>query len=139
MDTFYLKNRDTRPILEVTLHDPAPPGSAPDTLGPVHDLTGSTAWELHIWLSDGTSLTRVLVPDGDLTTGIVRYTWLATDWDAGNLVVSPTLPLAPGVREHWMEYEVKGPTTARMTFPNGGDPSEAYDALRIYQDVGQAA
>jgi hypothetical protein len=141
---FPLKYRDTRPIFEVELHDPAPLGSAPGTVGPVHNLTGSTGWKLYIWLADGTTkLSRVMVPDANLLLGILRYTWIATDWGAasspdgngaftvGGLVVGPALPLALGTREHRMEYEVVA-STARLTFPNGG-----YDSLRIITDIGQ--
>ena len=82
----------------------------------------------------------IVTPNPDL----VRYTWIATDWDpvsgggaVGGLVVGPTLPLAPGVREHLMEYEVIG-GTSRLTFPNGGTSlGEAYDTLRIWADIGQ--
>ena len=128
-----LKFRDTRPILEVVLRDPPPVGSAPGTLGPVHDLTGSTAWYLHVWLSDGTKLAaRTMVKFGADVNGTLRYTWVTTDWDAGNLVVGPSLPLKPGTREHRIEYEVIGPSPARLTFPNGG-----YDTLRILPDIGE--
>ncbi len=123
MGVFYLKYRDVNPVLEVTLKDPD---------NTVHDLTNSTGWKLHIWLSGGTKLTRTMAIFGAATNGVLRYTWIATDWDAGNLVVSPALPLAIGVNEHRMEYEVVGPAPARLTFPNSG-----YDILRIVTDVGQ--
>lgn len=144
MGVFTLKYRDTRPILEVELHDPPPLGAAPGTVGPVHNLTGSTGWALFIWLADGTTkLKRTMVPDGNPLLGILRYTWVATDWDAGSvpldgaftvggLVVGPSIPLALGAREHRMECEVVGPSPARLTFPNGG-----YDSLRIITDIGQ--
>ena len=141
-DVFELKYRDTLPVFEVVLRDPAPPG----TLGPVHDLTGSTAWWLHVWLSDGTKLTRAMSKFGIDTAGTLRYPWIATDWDAGSggppftvggLIVGPSLPLTPGEREHRMEYEVLGPSTARMTFPNGhnSDGALAYHTLRIVTDI----
>ena len=144
---FYLKKRDTRPILEVELHDPPPLGSADGTVGPVHDLTTATSVKLHIWLSDGTKLVRDMEIDDDPETGIVTYTWLASDWDTassddgngsyqvGGLVVGPTIPVSTvpsATREHRMEYEVHGPSGARLTFPNSG-----YDTLRILADVGQ--
>jgi len=133
MGVFYLKYRDTRPVLQVVLHDPAPLGSAPGTLGPVHDLTGSTAWKLHIKRPDGLVVTRTMTKVGLDTAGTLAYTWLSTDWDAlTGLVVGPTLPLRPSDIEHTMEYEVLGPSTARMSFPNGG-----YDILRVTPDVGQ--
>lgn len=120
---FYLKYRDTRPILEVVLKDPD---------GSVHDLTGATTFKLHMWLSDGTTkLTRDMTLFGPAANGTLRYTWLATDWDAGNLVIGPVLPLKPGEVEHRMEYEVMA-GTARLTFPNDG-----YDVLRILTDIGQ--
>lgn len=146
MGVFVLKYRDTRPTLEVELHDPPPLGSPPGTVGPVHDLTGSTGWKLFIWLADGTTkLSRVMVPDANPLLGILRYTWIATDWaipatlpdpegafTVGGLVVGPSLPIGVGLREHRMEYEVVGPASARLTFPNG-----SYDTLRIITDIGQ--
>ena len=145
MGVFNLKYRDTRPILEVVLHDPAPAGSAPGTLGPVHDLTGSTSWKLLIWLSNGSRLIRDMVIYGIPTNGTLRYTWVAADWGDGSggtgeeddpytdggLVAGPSLPLSPGQFEHRMEYEVIS-GTGRMTFPN-----TEYDTLRIVSDIGQ--
>lgn len=113
MANFYLKYRDTRPVLEVYLKDPD------DT---AHDLTGATDARLLILLEGGTALERDMVFDADRTTGIVRYTWLAADWNAGGLVEGC----------HPMEYEVLGPAAARLTFPN----SEA-DELVITTDLGQ--
>jgi hypothetical protein len=127
MSIFYLKARDTRPIMEVRLLNPD---------GSAHDLTGSTGWKLHVRLSAGGVLTRDMMPDPDLTKGILRYTWLAADWDAGNvagyLVAGPSLPLQPGQLEHRMEYEVIGPGGGRLTWPNDG-----YDVLRVGADIGQ--
>jgi hypothetical protein len=131
MGVFLLKYRDTLPALQVVLKNPD---------GTVHNLTGSTAWKLHVWLNDGTKLTRGMTKIGADIDGTLRYTWAATDWDAGTggppftaggLILGPDLPLAPGIREHWMEYEVIG-GTSRLTFPNGG-----YDTLRVYTDIGQ--
>jgi hypothetical protein len=133
---FYLKYRDTRPILEAALKNPD---------GTAYDLTGSADWRLHVWLADGSKLVRTMAVYGPATNGVVRYTWIATDWNAasapdaensytiGGLVVGPTLPLAVGQREHRMEYEIVGPSPVRLTFPNGG-----YDTLRITTDIGQA-
>lgn len=134
MGVFSLKFRDTRPILEVALKNP---DKTP------HDLDGSTSWKLHIRLSGGGVLTRTMVKQGADTDGLLRYSWIATDWDAvsaggtvGGLVVGPTIPLAPGQVEHRMEYEVIS-GTSRLTFPNGGkNISEAYDTLRIFDDIG---
>lgn len=142
MAIFYLKYRDTRPVLRVRLLDP------PDDAGvrAPHDLTGTTNWRLHIHLEDGTKLIRQMAVYGDEADGIVKYEWVSTDWatkssidadgsyEVGGLVVGPTLPLAPGEREHRMEYEILGPGGARLTFPNDG-----YDTLRILTDVGQGA
>jgi len=133
MNVFYLKYRDTMPILEVVLHDPAPIGSPVGTLGPVHDLTGSTAWKLHIRRPDGVIITRSMTKVGLDAAGTLSYAWLSTDWDAvTGLVCGPAIPLAPSAVEHTMEYEVLGPATARLTFPNGG-----WDVLRIISDIGQ--
>jgi hypothetical protein len=126
---FYLKRGDTRPILEVVLRDP-PTGS--QSVGDPHDLSGADSVSLHIQLTDGTELTRTMTIT-DAVNGVVQYAWLATDWDTGNLVVGPSLPLSPGTEEHRMEYEVKGPGAARLTFPNGG-----YHTLRVYDDFGDA-
>jgi len=141
-----LKYRDTMPTLEVELHDPPPRGAQPGAIGPVRDLTGASAVWLHIHLSDGSKLSRAMEIVAPPTSGVVRYQWVAADWDAvggggatGGLVVGPTLPLAPGVREHRMEYEVIG-GSSRLTFPNGGTSAgEAYDTLRIWADIGQGA
>ena len=132
-----LRYRDTMPTLEVALKNPD---------GTPFDLTGSTSWWLHIHLSDGSKLFRAMTVVGDGTAGLLRYQWVAADWDAvgdggatGGLVVGPTLPLAPGVREHRMEYEVIG-GPSRLTFPNGGTSAgEAYDVHRVWQDIGQGA
>lgn len=124
MGTFYLKYRDTEPLLEVALKSPD---------GTAFDLTGSTAWELHVWLSDDTKLTRTMTVYGATANGILRYQWLATDWDLDNLVASPTLPLSPSDVQHRMEYEVLT-AGGRITFPNDG-----YDILRITTDIGQIA
>lgn len=113
MGRFYLKHQDTRPILEVTLLDPDETA---------HDLTGATDVKLHIILEDGTVLSRDMVIDSDPTTGIVRYTWQATDWDTGNLVEGT----------HRMEYEALGPSAARLSVPNWRD-----DELVIVDDIGQ--
>lgn len=128
MAVFTLKQRDTRPTLQVSLKNPD---------GTAYSLAGSTAWKLHIWLADGSKLVRDMVKVGPDADGVLSYTWVATDWDAvsgggavGGLVVGPALPLSPGQREHRMEYEVVA-GTARQTFPNGG-----YDTLRIIADIG---
>lgn len=134
-EIFYLKLRDTRPIFETALKNPD---------GTAYDLTGSTAWKLHIWLSNGDKLVRTMVKQGLDTAGVLRYTWIATDWDAasspdvngsyqvGGLIAGPSLPLSPSDVEHRMEYEVVGPGTVRLTFPNDG-----YDILRVTSDIGQ--
>ncbi len=126
MGTFYLKENDTRPALSVTLLDP-------DEVA--YDLTGATTVYLNITLSDGTQLQKEMTVDDDPTTGIVTYDWLTADWDSGGLVVSPPIPLPSRTNEHKMEYEVVGPTAARLTFPN----SELGDILRITSELGQGA
>lgn len=138
-NVFDLKYRDTRPILLVYLLNPD---------GTAVDLTGTTV-KLFITLSGGTKLIRNMVVDDTPTTGIVRYTWLATDWDeasgttvdgafpVGGLVVGPGtvkpdgFVLGVGEVEHRMEYEVVN-GTLRLTFPNDG-----YDTLRVVADMGQ--
>lgn len=118
MSTFYLKKRDTRPTMEVELLDPD---------GTAHDLTGAASVWCHVYLSNGSLLSRQMTIDPDPTTGIVRYTWLVTDWSAPAGVV-----LVGG--SHRMEFEVKGILNeARLTFPNSG-----YDTLRCMDDLGQA-
>lgn len=113
MGTVYLKNRDTRPVLERALLN------EDDS---AHDLTGATGVKLHITLEgSGTVVTRDMVIDTDPTTGIVRYTWQTADWTAA---------LVPGA--HRMEYEVLGSSSARGTFPNFD-----YDVLWILPDLGQ--
>lgn len=126
MGVFRLKYRDTRPTLEVTLKDPD---------GSVHDLTGATDFYLHVRLTDGTVVTRTMQLVGPPTAGTLSYAWVAADWDvsnpAGHLIVGPTLPPPKGTFEHRMEYEVVG-GTSRLTFP-----SEDYDVLRVWDDIGQ--
>lgn len=111
MSVFYLKYRDTRPILEVTLLD---------TDSAAHDLTGVDSVSLHIRLVDGTEITKAMTVY-DATGGIVRYTWLAADWTSDPV-------LTTGV--HAMEYEVIA-GTARLTFPNNGN-----DQLIVADDIG---
>jgi hypothetical protein len=116
--THYLKNRDTRPTIVVTLRNPD------DT---AYDLTGVTSVTLHIQLpGSSTVLSRAMVVDGDPTSGIARYTWLAKDWTG-----SPALALG----DHKIEVEVVGPGTVRATFPN----NDIYPyVLRVRNDLGQA-
>jgi hypothetical protein len=117
MAVFSIKARDTRPILEVALKNPD---------GSAHDLTGATTFTLYIRKDDGTVLTRAMVKEGLDTAGILRYTWLTSDWDTGNLPI-PSSPWE--VIECPMEYEVVA-GSSRMTFPNDG-----YDKLHILGDL----
>jgi len=128
-ERFYLKEKDTRPILSVTLLDPGSTTAVPI----VHDCTGATGVYLHIRLANGDELIRDMVFDVDRTSGIVTYTWLATDWTGDPaLITGPAVPLSSVAIDHKMEYEVLGPAAARMTFPNNG-----YDLLTIYPEIGQ--
>ena len=112
MGVFFLKENDTRPIFETILKNPD---------GTVHVLAGTLY--LHIFLADGTTKLERTLAKFDIPNGIVRYTWVAADWNAGNLV--PTPSLTPEKPIHTMEYEeVSG--TSRLTFPNDGR-----DELRI--------
>lgn len=120
MSTFYLKSRDTLPILQVVLRNPD---------GTVHDLASSTAWKLHVELP-ATVFTRDLVKQGADAAGTLRYVWVADDWDPANLAGFLPAPSSALV-EYPMEYEVIGGTTARLTFPNTG-----HDTLRIIRDIG---
>lgn len=132
MSVFYLKRRDIRPVMVATLYKPD---------GTIQDITGKTV-KIHVKLSTGTLLGysderlalpgalgsgTVLTRDGQLsatpTDGTVSYTWLDTDWGTGMLVTGG----------HRMEFEVLGPSTERLTFPNGG-----YDVLRVIDDLGQS-
>ena len=117
---FYLKYRDTLSVITVTLYDP------PDEDGvrSIHDLTGATSATLFVWLSDGTKLAgRTMTIDADPTTGVLTYIWQTADW---------TDYLTIG--EHRMEYEVLGPLSGRLTFPNNG-----YHTLKVLADIGQGA
>jgi hypothetical protein len=123
---FWLKFRDTTPILEVALKNPD---------GSAFNLTGATKQKLHIYRNDGSVVSRDMVTLAPATNGIQRYQWLDADWDTGNvagyLTVGPSLPLKPTSVEHKMEYEVVN-ASGRQTFPNDG-----YDVLRILADIGQ--
>jgi len=148
MSLFSIKRGDTFPVLVVLLKDPpAVEGGTP----PPHDLTGATGVTLRIFLSSGVYLQRTMTVVGSPIDGRVKYAWQSSDWGAagggtgiksspytsGGLVTGPVPPLAPGVREHQMEYEAVGPGTAQMTFPNTGASSfQAYDTLRIWDDLG---
>lgn len=126
MGTFHLRARDTRPILEVGLLNPD---------GTPHDLTGSTAWKLHIKLPSGTVLTRDMTKQGPDTDGVLRYIWVATDWEPVN-PADPKLPVPQSAYhtvELPMEYEVIAGSTTRMTFPNG----DGHDKLQIRGEIGQ--
>ena len=133
MEIFWLKYRDTRPVLEVVLHDPSPTCN-PEELGPVHDLTGpSVEVHLHILLSSGAVVTRDMEIVEPASNGTVRYIWTEADWD--ELIASPDWSKS-SAKQHRMEYEVTGPNTARMTFPNNGNnPDNCYDILRIPSDL----
>lgn len=116
MGTYYLKQRDTLPTLEVVLLKP--------DLTP-YDPSGGVV-TMHVHISSGGTLSRTMtINNGPL--GTVRYTWLAADWSAA----APAVVLLSGV--HRMEFEVVGPGAARLTFPNDG-----YDALKVSSDIGQA-
>jgi len=138
-NVWLLKYRDTRPVLRVVLHDPAPAGSHPSALGPVHNLTGSTSWHLHIKLANGTRLTRPMSKVGADVDGTLEYVPLPTDWDV------PSNPDADGAfqvggfakGEHDMEYEVIGPANARLTFPNGDEKKPVNDKMVTWTDIGQ--
>lgn len=113
MASFYLKRRDTRPVMRVALLNPD---------GTAHDLTGAGSVTLHVSI-DGAVLSRAMVVDPAPATGIVRYTWLDTDWSS-----TPALD----VGRFRMEYEVIA-GTSRLTFPNS-----TYDELIVIDDIGQA-
>jgi len=122
MPSFTLKAHDTLPILEVALKNPD---------GTAVDLTGITDLKLHVKVSPTAVFTRDLVKQGSDTDGVVRYTWVATDWAP----IEPTDPKLPNTQglyqttELEMEYELNT-GSGRMTLPNSG-----YDLLVILGDV----
>lgn len=123
---FYLKKRDTLPALTVTLLNPD---------GTVFDLTGSTGWKLHVLLADGTvRLVRTMVKVGLDTAGTLRYSWIEGDWGTGSTPDADGSLTVGGLVAgfHRMEYEVLGPLSARLTFPNNG-----YHRLLVVSDIGQ--
>lgn len=117
--TFYLKFRDTRPILRVRLREAD---------GQPHDLTGATDVALHVRLAGTTTVLSRTMTIENVTDGIVTYTWLSTDWAP---VVETDPKLVVGL--HDMEYEVRATDNARATFPN-----HQHDKLSIFEDLGQA-
>jgi hypothetical protein len=119
MGQFTIKAGDTRPILQVALKDPD---------GSAHDLTGSTSWKLHVRVSPSVTFTRDMVKEGADTDGVLRYTWVSTDWDPGNL---PTPLTSFRTIELYMEYEVIGGASSGMRFPNA-----RFDTLVIRRPVG---
>ena len=127
--TFYLKYRDTLPILDVVLY---PPGQ--EVGGTPQDLTGTTGWKLHITCPDGKKLIRSMTKVGPDIDGKLRYAWLATDWDAASAADGAGQYTVGGlvVGNLSMEYEVLGAGSARLTFPNDSE-----HRLSIRQDLGQ--
>jgi len=117
--THYLKYRDTRPVLTMTLYDAD---------GEVYDLTGADAVWLHVRLEDGGVFSRQMTSPLD-DTGVCSYTWLSTDWTS-----DPAL--YPGT--HRVEVEVLGPGAVRASFPNRDDSAEVRNYLVIGGDAGQA-
>lgn len=115
MNVFYLKYRDTLPVLAVTLYNPDKT---------IHDLTGATSVLLSIRLASGGRITRAMQIDSPPTLGTIRYQWQASDWGAGGLTTGA----------HLMEYEVRGVGDARLTFPNHTSHS-----LVVTADIGQGA
>ena len=108
MAIFDLTFGDELPILEVQLLNPD---------GSVHDLTGSTAWQLRVKVG-ATLVTRDMFIQGDPTLGTVRYQWQVNDEAA--------LPRG----SHPMRYRVSRGTLTQ-TFP--ARRSEA-DCLLVSDD-----
>jgi len=130
MSIFYLKQNDTRPVLEAAL------ANADDT---PYDLTGCTI-ELIVGLNDGSVFSRAMTIYGLATGGVVRYQWTTADWDDTNTAGFLILGSALGVSElnskrhaHRMEYEVTTSDSKVVTFPNDG-----YDTLIITEELGSA-
>ena len=111
MSTFYLKYRDTLPILEVALLTPT---------STAYDLSSARSVALHITTPSNTVLSRYMSIYSS-TGGIVRYSWSSTDWTSG-----------VEIGQNLMEYEVLT-TGSRLTFPNC-----SYDILSVITDFAQA-
>ena len=109
---FDLTFGDELPILEVQLLNPD---------GSVHDLTGSTAWQLRIKVGATPTplVTRDMFIQGDPTLGTLRYQWQVAD-DA-------VLPRG----SHRMRYRVSRGTLTQ-TFP--ARTTEA-DCLLVSDDL----
>lgn len=135
-DTFSIRRGDTLPVFEVQLaHNGVP-----------YDATGGTGY-LWIRLVGGTILRRTMTPE-IIASGIFQYQWLASDWAEptigsgtaaapyldGGLVESP-FPLEEVGPQHTMDYEVVGPTTIRVTFP---DDDVDDDVFHVSPDKGDA-
>lgn len=119
MSIFYLKEGDTRPVLEVALKNPD---------GSAYDLTAASEVRLHVEMFPNRIIfSRAMEVVAPATGGIVRYTWVAADWTDPTtpLVVGPDIPMQPGDWEHRMEYQVTAGTLIH-TFPSDG-----FDTLRI--------
>ena len=128
MRTFFLKYRDTLPILDAILY---PPGQQEG--GTPQDLTGSTGWKLLIHIGS-TVLIRTMTKVGADIEGHLRYAWVSTDWDVASAADGAGQYTVGGlvVGSHAMEYEVVGPGSSRLTFPNDSE-----HRLLIRADVGQ--
>ena len=108
MSLFYIKRNDTLPILDVSLLTPS---------GAAYDLTTATGVRLVIRLVSGTTITKAMTIPAPATAGLVRYTWVPSDWN--------DIPAGA----HKMVYEVTLPAGVQ-TFPTSG-----YDNLMVQEDL----
>lgn len=113
-DSFTIKRGDTRPILRLELAT----ASAP------LDLTNATSVSILFKQSGAVQLERAGVIDDPATAGVVTYTFVDADWDAGQFVL--------GMGKLEVEVTLSGGYI--LTVPTVG-----YGSFRVTPDLGDGA
>lgn len=108
------------PDFSIKRNDLLPPITATLTYsdGTPVDVTGATVRFFMSALTGGTAKVSGAATIVSGTDGEVQYAWAGTDTDTAG--------------DYMAEWEVKFPSTKRLTFPNNG-----YLAIQILPDLGQ--